>query len=107
MQDDNSDSHNVIDPIAIAEKWKATLALRQAQSQAMAAALQEAVDASGLLEKGINPLDRAFHLDNLNKEVLRELEEKAGFVLEADEEGTKPDPKHPSNWKQRTRAMRV
>jgi len=107
MQDKDPSSANPIDPIAIAEEWKATIALRQAQSQAMAEALQEAVDASGLLEKGINPLDRAFHLDNLNEEVRRELEEKAGFVFDADEEGTKPDPKHPSNWKQRTRAMRV
>lgn len=106
MQDDPTNMSNPIDPIAIAEEWKANVALRQAQSQAMAQALQEAVDASGLLEKGINPLDRAFHLDNLNEEVRRELEEKAGFVFET-EEGTKPNPKNPSNWKQRTRAMRV
>ena len=106
MHDDQTNSPTFADPIAIAEEWKATIALRQAQSQAMAEALQEAVDASGLLESGINPLDRAFHLDNLNEEVRRELEERAGLVFETDE-GTKPNPKNPSNWKQRTRAMRV
>jgi len=95
-----------VDPIAIAEAWRETIALRRAQSEAMAEALQNAIDASGLLDKGINPLDAAFALENLTAEVIEAMEEGLGFTFDT-EEGVKPNPKHPSNWKQRTKAVRV
>lgn len=100
------DSEPEIDPIAIAQHWKETIALRRAQSEAMAEELQKAIDVSGLLEKGINPLDSAFAIENLTEEVIQAMEEGLGYTFDT-EEGIKPNPKNPSNWKQRTKAMRV
>ena len=94
------------DPIAILKIWRENLALRQIQSQERAGALQNAIDASGLLNKGINPLDDMFKLENLNANIRQEIESKLGYSFET-EEGVKPNPKNPSNWKQRTRAMQV
>jgi len=95
-----------LDPIAIAERWRENIALRRAQAEAMAEELQQAIDASGLLEKGINPLDAAFALENLTEEVIQAMEEGLGYTFDT-EEGVKPNPKNPSNWKQRTKAVRV
>lgn len=58
-----------------------------------------------LASRGINPLDPTFEIENLPADLLTELKQKYDFRVPDDAE--KPKSKDPSNWRQRTRAMRV
>lgn len=67
--------------------------------------LQQVVNELDLAARGINPLDPSFELNNLPADLLTELKQKYDFNVPVDAE--KPKSKDPSNWRQRTRAMRV
>lgn len=87
------------------EYWENFVTEQRKSVEKNADQLQMLVNELKFAEKGINPLDSAFEINNLPEELKQQLASQYQLKIPSDAE--KPNSKNPSNWRQRTRAMRV
>jgi len=86
--------------------WERYLKEQQEQRLQAAAVVQEAMDASGLSARGVDPSDPVFAEIALDLEFQKQVSLRYGLKLDQAPpiDTSKPDP---SRWRQRTRALKV
>ena len=86
--------------------WEQYVEEKQKERQESAAIVQEIMNASGLAERGINPLAPEFEAIALDLEFQRQVSLHYGLKLDKaiPVDTSKPDP---SRWRQRTNALKV